>query len=45
VNFADIQQLSLNWLTTSGPADLNHDGSVNFKDFALIAANWLYGTN
>ena len=40
-----IEQMSLNWLSSSGAADLNHDGSVNLQDFALIASNWLYGKN
>jgi hypothetical protein len=45
VDFYDIQQLGLNWLAASGAADLNSDGRVNLKDFAMVASNWLYGKN
>jgi hypothetical protein len=45
VDWLDMRALVLNWLSSGGSADLNGDGRVNFKDFALIGSNWLYGKN
>jgi hypothetical protein len=37
----DLKVLVENWLAAGTLADLNGDGTVNFKDYALLAAMWL----
>lgn len=48
VNYKDLRLFCQYWLTNiSGPsdaaviADVNEDGIVNFRDFALVAINWM----
>lgn len=40
VDYLDLKQMCLDWLGT-GPAELNGDSAINFKDFALLASHWL----
>jgi len=47
IDHSDLAIMSLNWLASdscfpnwSGGADLNHDGSVNFLDLAIMADLW-----
>ncbi len=49
VDTSDLEEFVANWLWSetlgepANDADLNCDGKVNFKDFAIFAENWLGG--
>jgi uncharacterized membrane protein YkgB len=53
VTFTDLQMFTAAWLTTPRDAGWNKncemaypkDGRINLKDFAVLAGNWLAGTN
>ncbi len=40
VDNADLGFLTANWLQSGTDADLTGEGNVNFRDFAIFAANW-----
>jgi hypothetical protein len=42
VDWLDVRTMSLNWLDTGSyiPGDINHDGKVDFRDFALLVQDW-----
>ncbi len=42
VDYSDLQALASYWLGQDNclPVDLNHDGSVTFDDFAILADSW-----
>lgn len=44
VNWIDLAIFDLHWLQTADgqAADFDHDGIVNFADFADLAENWFY---
>ena len=39
----DLMYFADHWLSTDERADLNHDGSITFADFAIFAENWMQG--
>jgi hypothetical protein len=41
VDNKDLEEMANECLTTGPKADLNADGNVDFKDYALMADNWL----
>jgi hypothetical protein len=46
VELYDLDLFSSNWLQTgpNNPADLNHDGKVDFTDFSILAGYWMGNT-
>jgi hypothetical protein len=40
IGWGDLWYVANHWLENYLPADINKDGKVNFKDFALIVVGW-----
>ena len=40
VNYLDLRQMKLEWLTSGNLANLDDTGNVNMKDFAILANDW-----